>query len=146
MSEHKACCPHLIPWPDGKACRVCYDAKEAEVEKQKFYRELAAKEREEAHALFSRERERAERAEAECVGRALEQSKAQAEVERLRIAGQRCMEISTGLAAAEVVGHMDILNVMSAALRGGGEQCLCDDDSPNHCTKCTRELLRGGGE
>lgn len=35
---------------------------------------------------------------------------------------------------------------LRAALRGGGERCLCDDDSPNHCAKCTRELLRGGGK
>ena len=66
-------------------------------------------------------RERAERAESAMDNLAGKLSKAEAEVERLRIAGQRCMEISTGLAAAEVVGHMDILNVMSAAMRGGGE-------------------------
>ena len=44
-----------------------------------------------------------------------------AEVERLRAAGQRCMEISTGLASAGIVGHADILDVLGAALRGGGE-------------------------
>lgn len=36
---------------------------------------------------------------------------------------------------------MDEARKIRAALRGGGERCLCDDDSPNHCAKCTRELL-----
>jgi hypothetical protein len=52
----------------------------------------------------------------------LRADKAEAEVERLRAAGQRCMEISTGLAAAGIVGHMDILDVMGAALHGEGEK------------------------
>jgi hypothetical protein len=47
---------------------------------------------------------------------------ARAEVARLRAAGQRCMQISTGLAAAGVVGHMNILDVMGAALLGDGKK------------------------
>ena len=47
---------------------------------------------------------------------------AEAEVERLRSAGQRCMEISTGLAAAGIVGHMNILDVMGVALLVEGEK------------------------
>ena len=45
---------------------------------------------------------------------------AYAKLARLRAAGQRCMEISTGLAAAGIVGHMNILDVMGTALRGEG--------------------------
>lgn len=40
----------------------------------------------------------------------------EAEVARLREAGQRCIEISTALAAAGIVGHQNILDVMGAAL------------------------------
>lgn len=48
--------------------------------------------------------------------------KAEAERDRLREAGQRCMEISTALAAADIVGHQNILDVMGRALASGEER------------------------
>lgn len=67
----------------------------------------------------------------------------EAEVERLR---EALVLVTYGLEYGSNGERDYVRGIARAALRGGGERCLCDDDSPNHCAKCTRELLRGGGE